>query len=428
MISELNVSKTVKLDLCVSCGICKVSCPQKAIDLVFANGQYHPIILDKCNSCGICLKVCPGIEVRYKELYLSDSRIFTKDIYLGSIIKAYQCYAKDAQIRKLSTSGGMITSLIISLIKSGDYYGAFVLRSKVVDTNLAKLSFAKNINEIISASKSKYLPASVENVVKYISMNNNCSIIVVGTPCQIHGIKKFINHFKLYKNHNNILFLGLFCDQTLNYNLINYFQQRYANGREIINLDYRNKEKSGWPGDTKISLANGNAMFIKRNIRMSLKKFYQLNRCLFCIDKLNQMADISFGDCYIPGQESNLGISNIIIRTEKGLNAIRKHKGNFYINEIDPLLIASSQKIDQRKNNLYYSYIFNEITGHCIYPDIDINVLSFKKLRKKLMKKQKNLSRGKEVRNINKIYLITSYNRIKNIGRGIINRILKVGK
>ncbi len=427
MIDELNVSKTVKLDLCVSCGICKVSCPQKAIDLVFSNGHYHPNILDGCNSCGICLKLCPGIEVRFKELYLSDSRSFTKDIFLGSIIKAYQCYAKDSQIRKLSTSGGMITSLIISLIKSGNYCGAFVLQSKVINTNLAKLSFMHNINQIISASKSKYLPASVENVVKYISMNSNSSIIVVGTPCQIHGIKKFINHFNLAKNGNNILFLGLFCDKTLNYNLISYFQKFYAKRREIVNFDYRNKEKNGWPGDTKISFLNGNSIFIKRNIRMGLKKFYQLNRCLFCIDKLNQMADISFGDCYTPGQESNLGNSNIIIRTEKGLNTIENHRDNFHLEEIDSSLIASSQKLKDRKNNLSYSYIFKEATGHCIYPDIDINnILCFNQLKTSLIRKQKTLSYGKDVGNINKIYLINLYDRIKGFGISIINKTLKI--
>ena len=51
---------------------------------------------------------------------------------------------------------------------------------------------------------------------------------------------------------------------------------------------------------------------------MNLKKYFNLNRCLFCFDKLNRLADISFGDCYIESKSDLKGKSTVIIRTKKG--------------------------------------------------------------------------------------------------------------
>jgi len=60
-----------KYDLCTSCGVCKESCPPKAIDI--SNGK--PVVnLDMCIKCFCCHELCPNRAIDIKK---NDS------IYLG---------------------------------------------------------------------------------------------------------------------------------------------------------------------------------------------------------------------------------------------------------------------------------------------------------------------------------------------------------
>lgn len=361
-----TVERTANLGLCVSCGICKSVCPRNAIEMVFSKGQYLPVISDECNACGICLKICPGYEVRFEDIYRYENRQLPEDIFLGFVIDSYICYTKDKDIRKKSASGGMVTSLIVDLLKKGIYQGAFILPFEEFSTAQAKVVYSENMKQIIAASKSKYLPASIENIV--FMFKDLKSPIIVGTSCQLYGIKKYC----LEKNidYSNALFLGLFCDRTLNYNILTYYQWKYGNGKKIGYFDYRNKEKDGWPGHSKLTFEDGEEVFVDRKVRMSLKKYFQLKRCLFCIDKLNQLADISLGDCYIKGEESELGQSNIFIRTEKGKQALEAVKDNFVLKQVAPSLVAGSQKIKEKQQNLHHCYLLEQKYNHIVYPVI----------------------------------------------------------
>jgi formate hydrogenlyase subunit 6/NADH:ubiquinone oxidoreductase subunit I len=46
---------------CISCGVCKINCPNKAIDLIVkGDKEIYIINVAKCKiDCGECIKVCP---------------------------------------------------------------------------------------------------------------------------------------------------------------------------------------------------------------------------------------------------------------------------------------------------------------------------------------------------------------------------------
>lgn len=46
----------IRKDLCIGCGLCANSCPQKAISL--SSGQAE-INVSRCNRCHLCLELCP---------------------------------------------------------------------------------------------------------------------------------------------------------------------------------------------------------------------------------------------------------------------------------------------------------------------------------------------------------------------------------
>jgi coenzyme F420 hydrogenase subunit beta len=399
--------------------------------MLFSQGQYLPAIKDSCNYCGLCLEICPGAEVNFMDIYKYENTMAPKDIFIGQIIDAYVCHTRDKEIRRISSSGGMITSLLIELIKKKLYEGCFVLPFGTKINEFAKVIYTKDTDLIKSASKSKYLPASVENVVAEITRSSNS--IIVGIPCQIHGIKKFC--LKQAVDYSNVLFFGLFCEKTLNYNLLDYYQWNYNEGKAIKKFEYKSKDKDGWPGNTKITFQDETEKFIDRRVRMRLKKYYQLNRCLYCIDKFNQLADISFGDCYIKGKETKQGQSNILIRTLKGKQALETVQAMFVMQKIDPSLILHSQNIVDKYENLKYCQLFNKRYNHIIFTglqDINLNKANNtisnldKYTESKYNEALKLIDLGKSKSNFTRIKLLVKKNQSTKLIKIIINKYVKI--
>ncbi|MFX1512918.1 MAG: Coenzyme F420 hydrogenase/dehydrogenase, beta subunit C-terminal domain, partial [Promethearchaeota archaeon] len=304
-----NVLKTRELDLCTSCEICLAICPKEAISMECRYGQFLPKIdQNRCINCKTCLTVCPGIDYDSNRHW---KKSITINDLVGSYLDVYSAHTKDLKIRNQSASGGLITSLVIELLQNGEYESAFLLDFDTFRNKPARSKPIHQVKEVITASKSKYIPASVYEIVITLKKEDKKKYIIVGTPCQILGIKKFLKKSHLKKR--NLLFLGLFCDKTLNFNIIRYFEERYKrSGENLTKIDFRNKESRGWPGDTKLYFDSGRIRIVNNTERMNLKPYFQLNRCVYCLDKLNKLADISFGDCYIKRLEDKLGKSSVI--------------------------------------------------------------------------------------------------------------------
>ncbi len=357
----------------------------------FEEGKFVPSIDDDiCIKCGKCLQVCPGNDI---EFYEGDD---FEEWLTGTYIEGYSAYTKNDEVLDIATSGGVVTQLIIELLKIGDYSGAFVLPFKMFKGKPARLELAVNEEEVKTASKSKYIPASVYDIAKTLEKNPESHYIIVGTPCQINGIKKFLSLKKM--SDENLLFLGLFCDKTLNFNVLQYFENKFAKDDEkLIRFDYRNKEKDGWPGHPKLYFDSGRELIVDRSERTRIKEYFQLERCLYCLDKLNREADISFGDCYIAGKEYP-GRSSIIIRTKKGKKVWNKYSAIFNLERSSVKSIAKSQDISQKRENLDFA-----------------KMISKGKRTKKLKKRKREVKLGEEAK-FEKIERSISINKLKDYG------------
>lgn len=335
----MNVSKIREFGLCTSCEICSASCPFDAISMRYEDGQFVPKVdSSKCTDCGLCYKACPGMDIK------------TDGLDAGPHLEAYSAYTKNREILQNSTSGGCISQLVIDLLNKGRFRGAFVLDFDTFKRKPARLTLATNESEVKKASRSKYIPASVYNVIKELERSEKPNFIIVGTPCQLSGIKRFIELKGI--DDSGLLFLGLFCEKTLNYNVLRYFEERYSKKDEkLVRFDFKNKEKDGWPGHPKLYFDSGRTLMVSRDERIKVKDYYQLERCIYCTDKLNRMADISFGDCYIAGKD-NPGRSSIVIRTEKGQNIWEECSDSFVHEPSSFESIKRSQHWSDKKENL----------------------------------------------------------------------------
>lgn len=376
-----NIYSIVQADLCVSCGTCSKACNLGAISVSFNKGLFTPSVDEtRCSSCGNCLKSCPSYKIDVQKTYgeLDFSR---KDE------ECYVAYSKDGVLRHQSTSGGVVSTMVYELLKRGIYEKAYTLDYEFFDGNRAVLHAITNPDDVFKSQKSKYIPASVEEVVEDIDNQEISKSIVVGTPCQILAIKRYLANKK--KENEDILFIGLFCDKTLNYNIYRYYDLKY--GKSDV-FHFRDKDGNGWPGDTMLRV-DGKQTIIDKSIRMSLKPYLQLNRCRYCFDKLNQLADISCGDCYVPGQESVEGKSSVIVRTEKGRQAFEVCKDNIDCVQSSFAAIKESQKIMIKLENVARNQSENGVFVNI--PSDFANAVSIDEKNEEMVRKQ--MSMGKEL-------------------------------
>ena len=106
-------------DLCHRCGSCVGICPTNVLGL---DDEEYPVVknLTACTDCDLCVKVCPGEEFDAigiaKQLFGEVPDV--KDMH-GHFESAYLSYACDPAIRERSTSGGLVTGLLVSLLRRG---------------------------------------------------------------------------------------------------------------------------------------------------------------------------------------------------------------------------------------------------------------------------------------------------------------------
>ena len=337
-----SVSKVVARDLCCGCGACSQVCSSKAINIAFDKGLFKPFVNDVlCVGCGQCVKVCPSSEVDVQSVYENN------ELFSNEEQDCFIAFSKNEMLRHQGTSGGVVSTIISELLRKKVFEKAYVLSYENFNNEQARIKAITNPDDIIGAAKSKYIPASISEVIKDIKSELIGKAIVVATPCQLLAVKNYLALNSV--SDSNILFIGLFCDKTLNYNIYNYYSFKYG---DYDSLHFRDKEGNGWPGDT-VLLKKGEKRIVNARVRMSLKPYFQLNRCRYCFDKLNQLADISCGDCYIDGEQSKEGKSSIVVRTEKGHLAIDECATVLDLKKSSLKAIKMSQHLDLKLRNYY---------------------------------------------------------------------------
>ena len=347
-----NISLTTQNNLCCGCGICVGICPKQCVHWrKNDHGLYEPLVdTTACIKCELCRNVCPGLEHQYPEQ--TD-----QEAVLGDVLFSCNAWSRIPQIRRVSASGGVVTTLVWQLLQKGDYDTAFLVDSydyhQQLVTRPCTAQDMDNPPDFLPYPKSRYLPVSHENAVSYIKHNRKKKVVIVGTSCAVRGILSVIE--QLHLPRENYLLIGLFCDRVFTYNVVDYYSQpSFSGGKALTELHFKNKESGGWPGNMKFFFSDGSISYQDKSERTKVKDYFMPERCLYCIDKLNVCADISTGDNYTNEHVSQLGSNSVIIRTQLGLKVWEKHQGFLEYYKVSPGQIQKAQFIDWRLNHLCY--------------------------------------------------------------------------
>ena len=326
--------------LCTGCGTCIALCPKGAIKLTMnkKKGIYVPELDEEnCNQCGLCLNVCPGHEVDFKELNLEIFGKQPEDVWLGNYIGLYIGHATDYEIRYNSSSGGLVTALLIFALEEGIIDGALVTKMSDHRPLEPKIFIARTKEEIISAMGSHYCPVPANIRLKEI-LKEEGKFAVVGLPCHLHGVRKaeMLNENLTEKI---VLHFGLMCSNTTSFLGTEYFLRKL--GLRIESIEKFYYRKGGWLPKKKVVVVVGgveNVLQIPTGRFRSLlyqvldNSTYHQNfvvpRCLLCCDHTCEFADISFGDPRLPelvnNENEKAGKSLIVSRREIGEEMLQR--------------------------------------------------------------------------------------------------------
>ncbi len=174
---------------CTGCLACMNRCPKDAITVGRGeNGQIMPCIdAEKCINCGICQKICPA-----------NTKL--------PLCAAERSYAAWSTADGESSSGGVAAVMARRVLsRGGVVYGAAVA-NKVTrhirvteEAGLALLRGSKYVQSEVGLS---YRQAKED-------LQKELPVLFVGTPCQIAGLKAFLN-----REYTNLIAVDLICHGT----------------------------------------------------------------------------------------------------------------------------------------------------------------------------------------------------------------------
>jgi len=347
------IKQIVQSGLCSGCGACNAVCPRNAIVMkISLDGTYKPYIISaKCNLCGLCEKVCPSLD---NLEILTDS--------FGNFIRCYIGYSADITIRWKASSGGLVTTILLTLLKEGMINGAIVAIDNPNDPLKPLMTFAKSEEEIMSSMGSKYCPVKSHFKVKDL-IRERGKIAVVGLPCHIRAFRKLEEVVSELKN-KILVHLGLFCGKCPNFYATTYFLRKVAkiDENEVLRISYRGK---GWPGRITVLTKQGEELNFEYSdwIKFSYYPHFIPIRCVLCYDITNQLADISLGDAWGLAND-RVGTSVIITRTPIGENIIQRlhESGAVVLREVEPYKVSQGQGLSIKvKNSLLRIYIWKNV-------------------------------------------------------------------
>ena len=284
---------------CVGCSTCVVVCPFNCLEYV--GGE--PNLVKECKICGICAQACPSYDWAWSKV---ENFVFGRerkaDEDFGVYRKLVVAQAKDSNILKVCQDGGVVTALLLFALESGLIDGAVVSGLSQEKPFNPVPTLALTREDILKSAGTKYsYSPNIQALAEGVKQKKS-NLAFVGTPCQIHAVRKMqMAGLKRYTAPVRFL-IGLMCSECFYYEGL---MQKHIQEKLGINLN--GIKKMNIKGKMLVTTEKG-----VQAIPLAEVKQYARGSCRFCDDFSSELADISAG---------GLGLDKwtfTIIRTENG--------------------------------------------------------------------------------------------------------------
>ena len=330
------VTSNLDISMCTGCAACVNVCPKNALTLAPDDLGYYRSTLNAelCIDCGICSNICPALSLPKNQNETSPA--------------CYAFVAADKNFFMKSSSGGAFPVFARETFKrNGKVVGAswknpLTVQHIMIDseTDLPKLQ------------KSKYLQSYIGDIYRKVKqeLDNNVFVLFVGCPCQVTGLKAFLN-----KDYDNLLLVDIFCNHAPSQMFFQKFiQSSFPDGIKEFEFRYKSDDENFNDYACKITMPDDSSIVLDRPSENDYIRAFQNNvmtdtHCLNCkYQKLPRFGDLSIGDFWNDDYRERFA-------AEKGMSAmlVNNKKGQAFLDSIDPedIKLMESVPLEALGNN-----------------------------------------------------------------------------
>lgn len=317
-------------DLCTGCGACANICSHLAISMLENSlGYIYPSIdTEKCVDCRLCVDTCPV-----------NHPILPKDP-----LHAYAVYSQNKNDRDTSTSGGA-SSVMIShiLLEGGVIYGS--VQNSCADIKCERID---QLEDAYRVKGSKYVHSPLGNNLRKAKKDLRAGkkVLFTGTPCQIAGLKAFVG-----KEYDNLYTIDLVCHGVPSHQLlkdnINFILSQLKNKVDlsILKVCFREKDTERRELNYCFVMKKNEEIFYKKvfpkdyYISGFMSGLFLRRNCFSCpYATKSRISDITIADFWgcksvLPNMNEKLGVSLVLINSNKGLDLFNESKSKLVYEE-----------------------------------------------------------------------------------------------
>lgn len=387
---EQNINLLNKRKQCTGCGCCMQICPKGAIYMSKNEEGFLEPKIDKtkCINCGLCLKRCPQINNIKTDVQKENDAIVEDNIKLDTEpvsnknVKCYAARIKDDKTLSQSSSGGIFVAMANKILEeNGIIAGATFKENLEVEHILIKEK-----QELQKLQGSKYVQSNTKDTFTQTkkALEEGKTVLYSGTPCQIAGLKQFLN-----KDYSNLYTTDIVCHGVPSPEIfakhVKYLEEK--NKSKVVEYSFRDKAKKGWGLNLKVKFENGKGYYKDPMLDSYYKAFLHgdiyRECCYECkYANTNRISDVTLADFWqiekiAPEFYNKRGNSAVIVNTEKGQTLFDKIKENIEFKE------TKIELISQGNLNLKRPTKRPKIREH-VYDGIDYK--NYKQIEKKNLK------------------------------------------
>jgi coenzyme F420 hydrogenase subunit beta len=328
----------IDADRCVQCGVCVAACPTDSIGI---GDDDLPKLVKMCTGCSLCWDFCPRGGLQYETTWKITGNGEARTVEgIGHVKESYT--ARVDPMIEGAQDGGFVSALLISLLEAGEIDGALVARESVSERWKGEAFLARTPEEVRECAGSFYNQTLALGHVDFKGYNlpPNPRIAVVGTPCEIEGIKAMQARPWTWGSSRVeaiTLTIALLCTKSFNYEKLMLEEIRDKRGVDLDNVGRVDVIR----GKMIVQDLDGE-MIVEEPVR----DFHgaALKGCDECADFMGHAADISVGSV-----GSADGYSSVLIRSEEGLLAFEHVRPKLELRELDkPQALDKLDALDKR--------------------------------------------------------------------------------
>ncbi|MDP9478305.1 MAG: Coenzyme F420 hydrogenase/dehydrogenase, beta subunit C-terminal domain [Actinomycetota bacterium] len=327
----------IDADRCVQCGVCVAACPTDSIGI---GEDDLPQLVKMCTGCSLCWDFCPRGGLQYESTWKITGNGHGSIEGIGRVEESYT--ARVRQKIEGVQDGGFVSALLISLLEAGEIDGALLARESATERWKGEAFLARTPEEVRECAGSFYNQTLALGHVDFkgYDLPPNPRIAVVGTPCEIEGIKAMQARpwtWGTSKVEAITLTIALLCTKSFNYEKLMLEEIRDKRGVDLDGVGRVDIIR----GKMIVQDLEGESIFEE-----PIRDFHgaALKGCDECADFMGHAADISVGSV-----GSADGYSSVLIRSEEGLAAFESVREGLELRPLDkPQALDKLDGLDKR--------------------------------------------------------------------------------